>query len=237
MDYHSAIKRTYWLSYNKVDEPRAYYTEWSKSEKQTSYINAYTWNLERWYWWTYFQGRNGDTDIKNRLVDMVEGRESGMNWGSNTEPLNHTLWVWSSVMSDSVTPWTAACQASLSITNSQVYSDSCPLSQWCHPAISSSVVPFSSCPQSFPASWSFQMRQYFTSDGQSVRVSASASVLPMNIQDWFPFRLTGLISFQSKGLSRVFSNITIQKHPFFSVYFPLSFWSNSHIHTWLMEKQ
>ena len=93
---------------------------------------------------------------------------------------------------------------------------------------------FSSCPQSFPASGSFQMSQFFPSGGQSIRVSASASVLPMNIQDWFPLGWTGWISLQSKGLSRVFSNTTFQKHQFFST--QLSLWSNSHIHTWLLEK-
>ena len=92
----------------------------------------------------------------------------------------------------------------------RVYSDSCPLSQWCHPTISSSVIP-----QSFPASGSFQMSHLFTSGGQSIGVSASASVLPMNTQDWSPLGLTGLISLQSKGLSRVFSNTTVQKHQFF----------------------
>ena len=96
-----------------------------------------------------------------------------------------------------------------------VHSDSRPSSQWCHPAISSSVIPFSSCLQSFPASGSFQISQLFTSGGQSIGVSASASVLPMNIQDWFPLGLAGLISLQSKGLSRVFSNTTVQKHQFF----------------------
>ena len=88
-------------------------------------------------------------------------------------------------------------------------SDSCPLSQWCHPTISSAVLPFSSCLQSFPASESFQMNQFFASGGQSIGASASASVLPMNIQDWFPLGLTALISLQSKGLSRVFSNTTV----------------------------
>ena len=96
-----------------------------------------------------------------------------------------------------------------------VSSNSCPLSQWCHPTISSSVIPFSSHLQSFPASRSFHMSQFFTSGGQSIRISASASVLPMNIQDWFPLGLTGWISLQSKGLSRVFSNTTVQKHQFF----------------------
>ena len=94
--------------------------------------------------------------------------------------------------------------------------NSCSLSQWCHPTILSSVVPFSSCLQSFPASGSFLMSQFFASGGQSMGVSASASVLPMNIQDWFSLGWTGLISLQSKGLSRVFSNTTVQKHQFFS---------------------
>ena len=96
-----------------------------------------------------------------------------------------------------------------------VYSNSCPLSWWCYPTISSSVVPFSFCLQSFPASGSFQMSQFFASGGQNFGVSASASVLPMNIQDWFPLGWTGLISLQAKGLSRVFSNTTVQKHWYF----------------------
>ena len=97
----------------------------------------------------------------------------------------------------------------------RVYSNSCPLSRWCHPTISSSVVPFSSRLQYFPASGSFLMSQFFTSGGQSIGVSASTSVLPMSIQDWFPLGWTGWISLQSKGLSRVFSNTTGQKHQFF----------------------
>ena len=92
----------------------------------------------------------------------------------------------------------------------RAYSDSCPSSGWCHPTTSSSVVPFSSCLQSFPASGSFPMSQFFASGGQSIGISASASVLPMNIQDWFPLRLTGLISLQYKELSRVFSNTTVK---------------------------
>ena len=115
-----------------------------------------------------------------------------------------------------------------------VHSNSCPSSWWCHPAISSSVVPFSSCPQSLPASDSFPMSQPFTWGGQSIGVSASASVLPMNTQDWCPLEWTGWISLQSKGLSRVFSNTTVQKHQFFGV--QLSSQSNSRIHTWPLEK-
>ena len=96
-----------------------------------------------------------------------------------------------------------------------VFPSSCPSSWWCHPAISSSVVPFSSCPQSLPASESFPMSQLFAWGGQSIGVSASASVHSMNIQDWFPLGLTGWISLQSKGFSRVFSNTTLQKHQFY----------------------
>ena len=115
-----------------------------------------------------------------------------------------------------------------------VHSNSCPSSRWCHPAISSSVVPFSSCPQSLPALKSFQMSQLFTWGGQSIGVSASASFLPMNTQDWSPWGWTAWISLQSKGLSRVFSNTTVQKHQFFGT--QLSSQSNSHIHTWPLEK-
>ena len=113
-------------------------------------------------------------------------------------------------------------------------SNSCLLSQWCHPTISSSVVPCSSCLQSFPASGSFPVSHLFTSGGQSIGVSASTSVLPMNIQDWFPLGLTDLISFQSKGLSRVFSRTTAQKRQFFGV--QPSLWPNSHMHARLQEK-
>ena len=120
-----------------------------------------------------------------------------------------------------VTPWIAARQASLSITNSRVYPNSCPSSRWCHPAISSSVVPFSSCPQSFPASGYFQMSQLFAWGGQSIGVSASTSVLPMNTQDWSPLGWTGWISLQSKGLARVFSNTTVQKHQFLCTHLSL----------------
>ena len=115
-----------------------------------------------------------------------------------------------------------------------IYPNLCSLSRWCHTTISSCVVPFSSCPQSFPAPESFQMSQLFTSGVQSIGASASASVLPMNTQDWSPLGWTGWISLQSKGRSRVFSNITVQKHQFFGT--QLSLQSNSHIHTWPQEK-
>ena len=116
----------------------------------------------------------------------------------------------------------------------RAHSKSCPLSWWCHPTISSSLVPFSSRLQSIPVSGAFPMRKFFTSGGQSIAVSASASVLSMNIQDWFPLGLTACIFLLSKGLSRVFSNTTVQKHQFFNA--QLSSQSNSHIYTWLLEK-
>ena len=142
-----------------------------------------------------------------------------------------------SVMSDSL--WPHALQHTRLPCPSptpRAYSNSCPSSWWFHPTISSSVVPISSCLQSFPASGSFQMSQFFASGSQSIGASASASstVLPVTIQDWFPLGLSGLISLQSKGLSRAFSNTTVQKHQFFSA--QLSLWSNSHIHTWLLGK-
>ena len=114
-----------------------------------------------------------------------------------------------------------------------VWSSSCPLSRWCHPTVSSSAALFSFCPQSFPASGSFPISQVFKSGGQSIRASALASVLPMNIQGWFLLGLSGSTSLQFKGFSRVFSNTTVQKHQFFGAQ---SLWSNSHIHTWLLEK-
>ena len=139
----------------------------------------------------------------------------------NTTPQNQiTRTIFSSVWSLShvqlfVTPWTAARQASLSFASPGTWSHSCPLSWWCPPTITSSVIPFSSCLQSFPASGSFPMRHLFVWDGQSIRISSSALVLPMNIQDWSLLGWTSWISLLPKGLSRVFSNTTVQKHQFF----------------------
>ena len=115
-----------------------------------------------------------------------------------------------------------------------VCSNSCPLTRWCHPTISSSVVLFSSCPQSFAASGSFSMSWLFTLGGQSIGASAAASVLPVDVQGWVPLGWTGFISLLSRELSRVFSSTTVWKHQFFSA--QPSLWSNSHIHTWLLEK-
>ena len=138
------------------------------------------------------------------------------------------------VMSDSLRPHglqhTRLPRPSLS---PWVCSNSCPLNQWCHPTILSSVVSFS-CLQSFPASGSFPVSRLFASDGQSIRASASALVLPMNIQGWFPLGLIGLMSLLAKGLSRVFSSTTVGKHQFFGA--QPSLWSSSYIHTWLLEK-
>ena len=159
-------------------------------------------------------------------VMMMDG--ASRNEISLVQSLSH-VWLFATL-------WTATHQAYLSITNSQSCSNSCPSSWWCHPTISSYVVPFSSCLQSFITSGSFLKSQFFTSGVQSTGAwaSASASVLQMNIQDWFPLWWTGWISLQSKGLSRVFSNTTVQKHQFFGA--QLSLWSDSHIHTWLLEK-
>ena len=154
---------------------------------------------------------------------------------SNLEILISSVQFSHSVVSDSLQPHGLQnAKLPCPSTAPRACLNSCPSSWWCHPTISSSVVPFSFCPQSFPASGSFLMNQVFTSGGQSTGASVSASVLPMNIQGWFPLGLTGWISLQSKGLSRVFSSTTVQKHQFFSA--QPSLWSNSHIHTWLQEK-
>ena len=139
-----------------------------------------------------------------------------------------------SIVSDSATHELQHARPPCPSPISRVYPNPCPLSQWCHPTISSSVVPFSSCPQSFPASGSFQMSQLFASSGQNIGVSASTSVLPMNTHDSSPLGWTGWISLKSKELWRAFSNTTVQKHQFFCA--QLSLWSNCHIQTWLLWK-
>ena len=134
----------------------------------------------------------------------------GINHFSSVQLLSHVR------LCDPRPLWTAVCQASLPSPTHEACSNSCPSSRWCHTTISSSITPFSSCLQSFPASGSFGMCQLFASDDQSIGVSASASVLPMTIQDWFPLGWTSWITLQSKRLSRVFSNTTVQKCQFFS---------------------
>ena len=156
----------------------------------------------------------------------------------------YTAFHWISVQFSSVqslncvwlfaTPRMADARPPCPLPTPRVYPNSCPLSRWCLTAIWSSVVPFSSCPQSLPTSGSFPVSQLFAWGGQSIGISALASVLPKNTQHWSPLGWTGWISLQSKGLSRVFSNNTVQKHQFFGT--QLSLWSNSYIHTWLLEK-
>ena len=145
----------------------------------------------------------------------------------------HGLVFSGAVVSDSLRPrGPQHARLSCPSPSPRVCSNSCPLSQWCHPTISSSIALFSSCPQSFSASESFPMSRLFSSSGQGI--GASASVLPMNTWDWFPLGLTGLISWLSPGLSRAFLLQHYQKHQFFRA--QPSLWSNSHIHTWLLEK-
>ena len=183
------------------------------------------------YLWKYPQQNISKSITETGIKDYTPWPSGiyprGKKFGLCSVQLFSRVWLFA-------TSWTAACQASLSITNSWSLLKLCPLSQLCHSTISSSVIAFSSCLQSFPASGSFQMRQLFASGGQSMGVSVSTSVLPMSIQDWFPLGWTGWISLQSKGLSRVFSNITVQKHQFFGA--QLSLWCDSHIHTWPLEK-
>ena len=177
-----------------------------------------------------------------RNVDSLQRPDSEKSfqlWLHNTKPLKLNSVLISdpsrSVMYDSLWPhWLQHARPPCPSPTPRAYSNSCPSSQWRHPTILSSVIPFSFCFQSFPTSGSFPVSQFFISGGQSIGVSASASVLPMNIRDWFSLTLTGLISLQSKGLARAFSSTTVQKHQFFSTQPPLG--SNSHIHTRLLEK-
>ena len=160
-----------------------------------------------------------------------------MCWGSDLSEIVHfsSIQFSRSVVSDSLRPHESQrARPPCPSPSPRVHSNSCPSSQWCHPAISSSVIPFSSCLQSLPASEYFPKSQLFTWGGQSTGVSALASFLPKNIQGWSPSEWTGWISLQSKGLSRVFSNTTVQKHQCFGI--QLSSQSNSHIHTWPLEK-
>ena len=170
-------------------------------------------------------------------------KQKGKNWQKESKKVSYifvslgasSVQFTCSVVSDSLRPHESQhTRPPCPLQTFGVYSKPCPSRRWCHPTISSSVIPFSSCPQSLPASGSFPMSQLFASGGQTIGVSASASVLPMNTQDWSPLGWTGWTSFQSKGLSRVFSNTTVQKHQFFGA--QLSSQSNSHIHTWPPEK-
>ena len=160
-----------------------------------------------WVWWFKIKLlHNGDTDTKKRLNRHRGG--GGKEFSS--------VQFYHSVASDSLQPHGLQhARLPCPSPTPRAFSNSCPLSQWCHPTISSSVIPFSSHLQSFPAPGPFQMSQFFASDDQNIGISASASVLPMNSQDWSPLEWTGWISLKSKGLLRVFSNTTVQKHQFF----------------------
>ena len=178
------------------------------------WLSSHQWEF---YFWVGQHHRLNEHEFQQTLGNSKrQGRCS--SWG-------HKQWIWlsdwtttttissvqfsCSVLSDSLRPY--------ELQHARPHSNPCPSSRWCHPTISSSVVPFSSCPQSFPASGSFPMSQFFVSGGQIIGVSASTSVLPKNTQDWSPLGWTGWISLQSKELSRVFSNTTVQKHQFFGV--------------------
>ena len=168
-----------------------------------------SWVPKNWCFWTMVLEKTLESPLDCKEIQPVhpKGDESWVFVGSESEVAQLCLTLWPHEPQHSRPP----CPSS----TPGVHPNPCPLSRWCHPTISSSVVPFSSCPQSFPASRSFQMNHLFTSGGQSIGVSASTSVLPMNTQDWSPLGWTGWISWQSKGLSRVFSNTTVQKHQFF----------------------
>ena len=173
------------------------------------------WAPKNWCFWTVVLDKTLESPLDCNEIKPVNPQLSSAQF-------TH------SVVSDSLRPHEPQhSRPPCPLPTPKVHANPCPLSGWCHPAISSSVAPFSSCPQSFPASGSFQMSQLSTSGGQSIGVSASTSVPPMNTQDW-SLGLTGLISLQSKGLSSVFSNSIVQKHQFFGA--QLSLWSNSHIH-------
>ena len=186
--------------------------------------------LTKWLWHTYWLENKLDGDLKWACL-FLKGIDS-----HNDETLQFSSVQFSAQLCptpcDPMNRSTARppCPS----PTPGVYSNSCPSSWWCQPSISSSVVPFSSCPQSLPASGSFPVSQLFAWGGQSIGVSASTSVLSMNTQDWSPLGWIGWISLQTKGLSRVFSNTTVQKHQFFDA--QLSSQSNSHIHTWPLEK-
>ena len=207
----------------------------SRAKATTSNLNKArgTWittgfmSVVRWNWLTPKSCRDRDVELPTN--------PGGAGVKGMCQPLCSSVQFSHSVTSDSLRPHGLQhIRLFCPSPTPRVYSNSCPLSRWCHPTISSFVVPFFSCLQSFWASGSFQISQFFASGGQRTGASASASVLPVDIQGWFPLGWTGWISLQSKGLSRVFSSTTVQKYQFFCA--QLSLWSNSHIQTWLLGK-
>ena len=214
-----------------------FFSYWERNahlgKRWTGQNNGEGWTILRlWPCFTYLPAQHSIPLHKTQLTDIWKIWEKIANSYAWFLLCLHSVQLLSRVWLFA-TPWIAAHQASPSPTP-RVHPNSCAWSQWCHPAISSSVVSFSSCLQSLPASGSFPMSQLFAWGGKSTGVSASASVLPMNTQDWSPLVWIGWISLQSKGLSRVFSSTTVQKHQFFCA--QLSSQSNSHIHTWPVEK-
>ena len=198
--------------------------EWIRIDETTSpkRFPSFVWNSQ----YEFFQYLRALTDLRRSYYETLFFKKQ-VHFSS--VQFSH------SVMYDSLRPHELQhARTPCPSPTPRVRSNSCPSSQWCHPAISSSVVPFSSCPQSLAVSESFPMSQLFPWGGQSTGVSALASFFPKNTQDWSPLGWTGCISLQSKGLSRVFSNTTVQKHQFFSA--QPSSQSNSHIHMWLQEK-
>ena len=183
-------------------------------------------------WREHHRERRHSADWRLGVPSFGEGRKDEMRW---LRVIAISVQFSLSIVSDFLWPYELQDTRPLCPSPTPgVHSDSVPSSRWCHPAISSSLVPFFSCPQSLPASETFPMSQPFQWGGQSIGVSVLASVLPNNTQDWSPLEWTGWSSLQSKGLSRVFSNTTVQKHQFFGA--QLSSQSNSHIPTWLLEK-
>ena len=184
-------------------------------------------------WLTFWERHKRRKEFLRELSSVLIFNTQTIKGVLRKDIKNHSVQFSRSVLSDSLQPHESQhTRPPCPSPTPGVYSDSCPSSRWCHPTISSSVSPFSSC-QSLPASGSFPMSQLSEWGGQSIGVSALASVLPMNTQEW-SLGWTGWISLQSKGLSRVFSNTTVQKHQFFSA--QLSSQSNSHIHIWPLEK-
>ena len=186
----SSKKEHIWVGPNEVDEPRAYCTGWSKSERerQMLYINTCVWNLERWYWWTYLQGSNWRCTHREQTCEQCEKERVGWIWESIMETYAFSSVQFShSVTSDSLRPHESQhARPPCPSPTPRVHSNSRPSNQWCHPAISSSVVPFSSCPQCLPAAESFPVSQLFSWGGQSTGVSASTSFPPKKSQGWSP---------------------------------------------------
>ena len=192
-------------------------------------------STDLWHWQTCSVSSNAFYYLSSECRSLCEWRRRKKGWEWCHPCQFSSVHFSRSVVYDSLRPHESQhARPPCPSPTPRVHSDSRPSSQWCHPAISSSVVPFSSCPQSLPASESFPVSQLFAWGGQSIGVSALASFLPKNTQDWSPSEWTVWISLQSKGLSRVFSNTTVQKRQFFSA--QLSSQSNSYIHTWPLEK-